>query len=198
MYGKKISRRPSAVMTAVFMFVLPFCCLRPAWAGSASAVLNFSAVFVGGGCDISTSDAEIIFGGGDPIMPSDIISSPPQASFNLTLSSCSGYGLTPKINVAGESTTLFGPALFRSSADSASDGYGILLATAGNESFSENTNLAASKVITAKSWDTGTTLSSSTLDTTLPVTATLTCGDCTYSRRSGDLIATVTFDFVYD
>lgn len=187
-----------AVLCVTVVLMSLFGAIRPAAAGSDSAVINFSAVFVGGSCDIRASVAEVVFGGGDLIEPADIVSSPPQASFDLTLSNCSGYGLTPKITVTGESTTLFGAALFRSAMpESASDGYGILLSTTGNNSFSANTNLAADKVITAAKWDTDTQLSG--LDTTLPVTAVLTCGDCSYSgRRSGDLIASVTFDFVYD
>lgn len=177
---------------------LLFCAARPVPAVSDSAVINFSAVFVGGSCDISASVTEIIFGGGELIEPAEIVSNPPQAVFDLTLNNCSGEGLTPKITVTGESTTLFGPALFRSPMPaSASDGYGILLSTAGNNSFSANTNLAATNIITAKNWDTGSQLSG--IDTTLPVTAMLTCGSCDYSeRRSGDLIASVTFNFIYD
>lgn len=167
-------------------------------AGSASSEMNFSAVFAGGSCDISTSISEIVFGGGELIEPNDIISNPPQEAFDLILSNCSGAGLTPKITVTGESTALFGLPLFRSTAPAtASDGYGILLSTLGNGSFNSNMNLAQDNTISTKNWSTDTPLSE--LDTTLPVSAVLTCGTCDYSgRRSGDLIATVTFDFVYD
>lgn len=187
-----------AVLCVTVVLMSLFGAIRPAAAGSDSAVINFSAVFVGGSCEITTSVSEIVFGGGELIEPADIVNTPPQEAFNLTLAGCSGWGLTPKITVTGESTTLFGPALFRSPMpESASDGYGILLSTPGNNSFSANTNLAATKAITATNWDTDTELSG--LDTTLPVTATLTCGNCNYSgRRSGDLIASVTFNFVYD
>lgn len=180
------------------IFVTLFCIARPAAAGSASGVINFSAVFVGGTCDISASVSEIIFGGGELIAPVDIVNAPPQTSFDLTLNNCSGSGLTPKITVTGDSTTLFGPALFRSPMPaSASDGYGILLSTPGNSNFSGNENLAATKVILAKNWNVNNELSG--IDITLPVTATLTCGTCDYIyRQSGDLIASVTFDFVYD
>ncbi len=179
------------------IFLSLFCIARSASAGSASGVINFSTVFLPGTCDISASVPEIIFGGGELISPLDIINTPPQVSFDLTLNNCSGAGLTPKITVTGDSTTLFGPALFRSPMPaSASDGYGILLSTPGNSSFSENKNLAATKVILAKNWNVSNQLSG--IDSTLPVTATLTCGTCDYNgRRSGDFIASVTFDFVY-
>lgn len=173
--------------------------VQQAVAGSASSgEITFSARFVGGGCNISASVSEVVFGGGELIDPAEIISAPPQAEFDLTLSNCSGEGLLPKITVTGTSTTLFGPALFRSPMPaSASDGYGILLSTTGNSSFNANTNLAATNVITAKNWNVSSQLSG--LDTTLPVVATLTCGTCDYSgRQSGDMIASVTFDFVYD
>lgn len=195
MLGKKIIQR-SASYRVVPLALMAWWSM--AMAGTDSSTINFSAVFVGGSCDISTSSAEIVFGGGQPIAPADIINAPPQVSFDLTLANCTGAGLTPKITITGNSTTLFGPALFRSPMpDSASDGYGILLSTLGNGSFNANANLAQTKRISAKSWDTATDLA--TLDPTLPITATLTCGNCDYSgRRSGDLIASVTFDFVYD
>ncbi|MEM8325522.1 fimbrial-like protein [Morganella morganii] len=193
-----IIRLGYAVLCITGLLLSVFGIMRPAAAGSDSAVINFSAVFVGGSCEISASVPEIVFGGGELIEPDEIVSNPLPTAFNLTLTGCGGWGLTPKVTVSGESTTLFGPALFRSSMpESASDGYGILLSTLGNNSFNANTNLADTKVITAKNWSMDTDLSG--LDTILPVTATLTCGDCNYSgRRSGDLIASVTFDFVYD
>lgn len=193
-----IIRPGHAVLCITVLLLSLFGIMRHAAAGSDSAVINFSAVFVGGGCEISASVPEILFGGGELIEPAEIVSNPPQAAFNLTLAGCGGGGLTPKVTVSGESTTLFGPALFRSTMPaSASDGYGVLLSTPGNNSFSANTNLAATKVISAINWDTNTDLSG--LDTILPVTAILTCGDCNYNgRRSGDFIASVTFDFVYD
>ncbi|WP_195848306.1 MULTISPECIES: fimbrial-like protein [Providencia] len=178
---------------------MSFSCIRTVPAGgSDSALINFSAVFVGGSCVISTSETQIIFGSGDLISPATIVSSPPQTSFNVVLSSCSGQGLTPKITISGESTVLYGPALFRDPMPvSASEGYGILLSTSGNSSFNSNENLAQNKIISVKNWSTQTQLSD--LDTILPVKAELTCGNCDYSgRSSGDLQATVTFNFVYD
>lgn len=186
-----------AGLIARLVFISSFVCPRLSLAGSDSAVINFSAVFVGGGCDISTSVSQIVFGGGETIRPADIISSPPQESFDVVLGNCTGGGLTPKITVSGESMLLNGQPLFRDAAASSSKGYGIQLSTAGNNSFNANTNLAQTKTISAKNWNTGTSLSE--LDTTLPVMAVLTCGNCDDSeRQGGDLIASVTFDFVYD
>lgn len=192
---RNVSR--TAGLIAGLVFISSFVCPRLSLAGSDSAVINFSAVFIGGGCDISTSVPQIVFGGGDVIRPADIISSPPQETFDVVLSQCAGEGLTPKITVSGESVTLYGPVLFRNAAESASKGFGILLSTGGNSSFNANENLAQTKTISAKNWNTGTQLSE--LNTTLPVTAVLTCGNCDYSElQGGDLIASVTFDFVYD
>lgn len=167
-------------------------------ATASSGTTNFTVTFGGGTCAMSASVSEIIFGGGELIAPSEIVNNPPQANFQLSLSQCSGLGLTPKIKISGQSTTLFGPALFRSPVpESASDGYGILLSTSGNTSFNANQNLAETKLITAKNWSSNNQLSD--IDASIPLTATLTCGNCNYSgRRSGDLIASVTFDFVYD
>lgn len=198
MSENKFRPRKAPLCITALILMLSLGTVQPTAAGSDSAVISFSAVFVGGSCDISTSVPEIVFGDGELIAPADIVSTPPQMAFDLILGNCNGEGLTPKITVTGESTTLFGPALFRSPpAQNASDGYGILLSTVGNSSFSANSNFAVTKLITAKNWDTNTSLTD--LDTRLPVTATLTCGTCDYSkRRGGELIASVTFNFLYD
>lgn len=182
-----------AVGVIVFAGVNPF-----VQAGSNSGMVNFSATFVGGSCEIGTSKPQVIFNGGEGIQPATIASSPPKESFNLTLSKCSGWGNTPKITVSGESTVLYGPALFRDPGpESASEGYGILLSTEGNNSFQPNINLAQNKLITTRNWAKATQLN--TIDPTLPIVAQLTCGNCNYSgRQGGDLIATVTFNFVYE
>lgn len=167
-------------------------------AGSDSSVINFSAVFGGGSCDISTSVPQIKFGGGESIKPSEIVASPPHEEFNILLRNCAGWGMVPKITVSGESTILYGQALFRDAfPKSTSEGYGVLLSTVGNKSFKGNLNLAANKIITAKVWSEETELSS--IDAVLPVKAELTCGNCNYiNRKSGELIAAVTFNFIYD
>ena len=167
-------------------------------AGSDSATINFSATFVGGGCDISTTVTQVTFNGGEAVKPADIISSPPKESFDVVLRNCAGWGLLPKITVSGESTMLYGPPLFRDPMPiSTSEGYGVLLSTVGNGTFGENLNLAKNSTIQPKNWNKDTPLSS--IDNILPITAELTCGNCDYNgRHRGDLSAAVTFNFVYD
>nr|WP_282553537.1 fimbrial protein [Providencia sneebia] len=167
---------------------------------AAPAIVEFSAqIAYEGSCDISVP-ISIAFNNDDPILPSQIeaADSVAKQTFNLTLANCKGIGVTPKIAVIGTSSTDYGKALFIDSSDSTSVGYGILLQTNGNATFKENQNLAENKMISvSSSWDTSTNLK--TIEGTLPMTATVTCGDCNASGRiGGELKASVTFDFQYD
>ncbi|MBS0848199.1 fimbrial protein [Citrobacter sp. JGM124] len=170
-------------------------------AGAAtSASTEFSATIAfEGACDIS-APATVIFNNGDAVLPSQIEDGNAAAkkTFDITLANCKGVGVTPKITVVGESNTDAGTALFLDAATSTSTGYGVLLATDGNANFEANTNLAATKTIAASDdWDTDTSLT--TLNGTIPMAATLSCGDCeTDGRLGGDLVANVTFEFKYD
>lgn len=169
-------------------------------AGTASNVFNFTAIFVGGSCEIS-APANVVFNNGNAISPVDIEQKTvaTNESFNLTLSNCAGWGLTPAIKVSGSKTSDFGESLFRNAGGPVdANGYGVLLQTAGNKTFNSNLNLAANGIILAKNdWSTESQLSS--IDTTIPIVASLRCGDCNYpGRQDGEFRATVTFDFVYE
>ena len=172
----------------------------PALADSATTTFNFTAMFVGGSCDISAPPS-VTFNNGNAFSSAEIAqkTAATNQSFDLTLSKCAGWGLTPSIKVSGTKTSDFGEALFRNVGGPLdASGYGILLTTPGNRSFNNNLNLAANGTISAKNdWSTNTQLN--TVDTTIPMVASLRCGDCNYPlRRGGDISATVTFDFVYD
>lgn len=172
--------------------------LPSAMGGNTTGLFKFKAIFMGGTCSVS-APSKVVFNGGTAISSQDIENTPPEESFPLTLSGCAGWGGMPSITVSGESTSLYGPALFRNpSPDSSSDGYGILLKTAGNTYFKANANLAQNKTIdAATTWQTTNQLS--LINGDLPMTAVLTCGDCTLNgRKGGDLVATVTFDFTYE
>jgi type 1 fimbria pilin len=173
----------------------------PALAGTDSATFNFTAMFVGGSCDI-TAPPSITFNNGSPFGSREIEErvAATNESFELTLNNCAGWGLTPSIKVGGPQTSDFGVPLFRNAGGPIdAKGYGILLATEGNGIFNANPNLAANGAILAQeTWSTDAQLSTVN-NTRVPMTATLTCGDCNYAlRQGGDLSATVTFDFVYD
>ncbi|HHR6130779.1 TPA: fimbrial protein [Providencia alcalifaciens] len=152
-----------------------------------------------GACEISFPN-EVIFNHGEPILPSAIEAQLPVTTeaFNLTLTKCQGFGLTPKITLVGESTTAYGDAMFLDPVGSTATGYGILLKFQGNEYFQQNDDLAANKEILAiENWDIKTPLS--LLNGTLPIKAILSCGNCNKEERvGGDLKANVTFDFQYD
>lgn len=169
------------------------------FAGTASTVLNFTAVFVGGTCDIS-APATIQFNGGSPLTSTEIEQKTAATNevFNITLSNCVGWGLTPAIKVSGTTTSDFGEPLFRDAAGkTGTNGYGILLQTAGNSTFNANLNLAGNGRVLTKSWSSDAQLS--TVDTALQMVASLRCGDCNYAdRHGGEFKATVTFDFVYE
>lgn len=165
-----------------------------------SASTKFTATIgYEGACDIDVP-TQVLFNSGDAVLPSQIEGqdSVAQRSFNLTLSGCQGIGLTPKIVLTGLSNTDTNTPLYLDAASSTSKGYGILLATIGNATFDENLNLAAKKMIEVKpGWNTQNNLT--TLNGSIPLTATLSCGSCSQAGRiGGGLVANVTFEFQYD
>ncbi|MBP6120833.1 MULTISPECIES: fimbrial protein [Providencia] len=170
-------------------------------AGAAtSASTEFSATIAyEGACDI-TVPTTVVFNSGDAVLPSLIEAGNAVAkkTFDLTLANCQGLGVTPKITVAGESNSKTGETLFLDATASTATGYGILLATDGNANFKANINLAKVNTISASDdWDTDTRLT--TINGTVPMSATLSCGDCeTEGRLGGELKSNVTFEFQYD
>lgn len=188
------------VMGATALFGLSALFMSLTAGAATSASTEFSATIAyEGACDI-TAPATVIFNNGDAVLPSQIESGSAEAqkTFNLTLADCKGVGVTPKITLAGESNADTGETLFLDAAASTATGYGILLATDGNANFKPNANLAEVKTIAASDdWDTDTNLT--TLNGTIPMSATLTCGDCDMEGRlGGELKSNVTFEFKYD
>ena len=175
----------------------------PALAGTDSAVFNFTATFVGGGCEISAPEA-LQFNNGDILTFADIRAASEDGTpkttvdFNVILKNCSGWGLTPKITVTGNKTTEFGSTLFRESGPKAPNGFGVYMKTDGNSTFLSNINLGYSPTITPRNWSKNNDLNM--IDTELPIRAVLRCGNCNDSvdYRGGDFKAVVTFNFVYD
>ncbi|MFY3772373.1 MAG: fimbrial protein [Pseudomonadota bacterium] len=175
--------------------------MMSASAGAAtSSSTEFSATIAfEGACNISVP-TPIVFNNGEPVLPSEIESGATSAvkTFDLTLADCKGISVTPKITLAGESNSATGETLFLDATASDATGYGILLATAGNTNFKPDQNLAITRVISAiDDWDLETSLT--VLDGTIPMTATLSCGDCEMDGRlGGELKSNVTFEFKYD
>lgn len=153
---------------------------------AANQTVNFSALIAyEGSCEITVPEP-IKFNNEEAILPSVIERSPPQKTFDLTLSKCQGIGVKPKIVLSGTSTTEYGPDLFRDPATSTAVGYGILLKTNGNSTFQANANLAKNKAILAvPNWSNDTDLT--TINGSLPIIATLTCGDCNFGGRVGGI-----------
>lgn len=175
----------------------------PALAGTDSAVFNFTATFVGGGCEISVPEA-FQFNNGDILTFADIREATKDGTpkttinFNVILKNCSGWGLTPKITVTGNKTTEFGSTLFRESGPKAPYGFGVYMRTEGNRTFSPNMDLGETPTIEPIEWSKNDDLSE--IDTVLPIRAVIRCGDCRddVNYRGGDFKAVVTFNFVYD
>ncbi|WP_323085521.1 fimbrial-like protein [Providencia alcalifaciens] len=166
---------------------------------NASNTFTFAATFVGGSCQI-TAPPSVTFNNGNPLMPDDIKNGLDSAKheFELTLSKCAGWGLTPSIHVNGTITTELGEPVFRDTGgESDVKGYGLWLSTIGSTDFEPNTNLARNGVIQASNWTP--TQQLSTLATTIPIKAILTCGYCDLDERHGGVFtSTVTFDFLYE
>jgi type 1 fimbria pilin len=163
-----------------------------------SATTKISASIVGGGCQI-TAPPTVAIRNGDLIPAEDITTtSDISETFDLTILGCKGYGLEPSITIEGDTNSDSGEALFVS-AGSTSTGYGILLSTDGNSNFNQSDNLATDKEIkalTTTNWD---KTFASTLDGTIPLKATVSCGTCTANDlQGGELTASLTFNFFYN
>lgn len=167
-------------------------------AGTASQDVKFLATVYGGGCDISVPP-NFKFNNGDPVMRDSVAAGNESLEIPLTISKCDGYFMKPKIMVSGTSSSMQGTQLF-ADASSSAKGYGILLSTAGNSGWSENTNLAESGVVDAKNWPSGGTNSVIGLNGNLTFNAKLSCGACASNANlnGGILTSTVTFTFAYN
>lgn len=169
------------------------------YGGTASNTFNFTATFVGGTCEINVPTS-VQFNSGNILRATDIEqkTSETQKEFEITLANCTGWGLTPSIKVQGSKTADFGEQLFRDIMGPLdANGYGVLLESRDNNTFEANSNLAAQGVISAKNWSPDTQLN--TIDTTIRMIASLSCGDCNYQDRHGGAFkSTVTFDFIYE
>lgn len=161
---------------------------------AAETTTTISAHIVGGSCNISVP-ATVPFG---EVQAADITStSDISKPFDLTLTDCEGYGLTPSITVSGDVDQTSGTDLFLTAATTTSKGYGILLSTNGNTNFDKNDNLATNNVIKALGNDWNTKMAK-TLNGKIPLKAVLSCGDCVANTlQGGELSAAITFNFVY-
>nr|WP_305071346.1 hypothetical protein [Providencia sp. wls1916] len=170
-------------------------------AGSASTTLSFSAFFYGGSCDVTVPNT-VTYNNGAPLPYDEILKNPQRSGFTLTLSGCQGYFLTPRIAVKGNTFTADNNESLYADASSTAKGYGVRLSTPGNTLFNANDNTAkpGNEVITIKTWPSDGTSDVARLNSSLDFTAVLACGTCTASDnlQNGELIATVTFSFVYD
>ncbi|MEM7863060.1 fimbrial-like protein [Morganella morganii] len=163
-----------------------------------SASTEFKATIVGGSCDIS-APATVPINKGVVIPSEDIIGgNSPVEVFELTLSNCKGYGLTPVITLEGDVDSTSGIPLFLANTSS-TKGFGILVTFDGNSNFKENKNLAKDKKITAsnKAWS---TTIASVLNGTIPLNASVSCGNCATEAeiQGGELKANITFNFSYN
>ncbi|WP_226721514.1 fimbrial protein [Yersinia intermedia] len=165
-----------------------------AQAGSTGTTINFAATLVGGTCQIAVDRTTIPF---DPVSSSEVIREgvngiAPQL-LTLSFSDCSGWGLTPKIQVSGTTITS-GIPLFRNdnAASDYSQGYGVKLVQQG-----QTTAIANLDKLTV---GTANTQISALNSQPLTFEARLSCGSCTSGPglKGGNLNATVTFQFIYE
>ena len=191
----------SFIRKPVFAFLLPVVISVTATncaVAATSASTEFKATIVGGACDIS-APATVSVNKGAVIQSEDIIAgNSPEESFDLTLSGCKGYGLTPMITLEGDVDNISGTPLFLTNTSS-TKGYGILLTFGGNSNFKANTNLAADLKLSAadKTWS---TTGTSVLNGKIPLKAAVSCGNCAADTdiQGGELKANVTFKFAYN
>lgn len=158
-----------------------------------TASTTVTASIVGGACNIAVP-ASVPFG---EVQAAEITSTNDiSKNFDLTLSDCNGYGLTPSISVSGDINSASGNDLFMTTASTTSQGYGVLLSTAGNANFEQNGNLATLTTINAKG--TWSLEQASALNGKIPMKAAISCGDCVANTlQGGVLTASITFNFLY-
>lgn len=170
-------------------------------AGSASTPILFSAFFYGGSCEVIVP-LTVTYNNGAPLPDTTIPNNQQSSQFPLILSGCQGYFLAPRISVKGSTFIADNNEQLYADASSTTKGYGVRLSTPGNTIFNKNDNTAKSgnEVITIKTWPSGGTSDAERLNSTLNFNAVLACGTCTAgdNLQNGELIATVTFSFLYD
>ncbi len=190
----QLSRVRPRMLPAVISAGLLLGIITTAYAGSAGTTINFSARLVGGTCQIAADRTSIPF---SPVSSSTIIGAgtdgvDPQL-LTLSFSGCSGWGLTPKVQVQGTTITA-GIPLFRTDNQTStySQGYGVKLVQQGKTAALANLD----KVTVGSPEDQLNTLNGQLLT----FEARLSCGNCTPGSgvRGGDLNATVTFQFLYE
>ncbi|HBY5878425.1 TPA: type 1 fimbrial protein, partial [Klebsiella pneumoniae] len=93
-------RTRSTKLVGFMLSGMLFALTTSVYAGSSSTTVNFSATLVGGSCQISVDRPSITF---SPVSSSTVIAAggdgiDPQL-FSMTFSDCSGWGLTPKVQI---------------------------------------------------------------------------------------------------
>ncbi len=187
-------RTRSTKLVGFMLSGMLFALTTSVYAGSSSTTVNFSATLVGGSCQISVDRPSITF---SPLSSSTVIAAggdgiDPQL-FSMTFSDCSGWGLTPKVQIKGNTFTS-GIPLFRNdnAASDYSQGYGVKLVQQGQMAAIANMD----KLIVGTADQQLNTLNGQTLN----FEARLSCGNCTAgpSLKGGNMNATVTLQFIYE
>lgn len=188
------ARNCATTLAGVMLSGILFALTTPAYAGSSSTTVNFSATLVGGSCQISVDRSSITF---SPVSSSTVIAAgvdgiDPQL-FSMSFSGCDGWGLTPKVQIKGNTFTS-GIPLFRNdnAASDYSQGYGVKLVQQGQTTAIENMD----KLVVGTSDQQLNTLNGQVLN----FEARLSCGNCTAgpSLKGGNMNATVTLQFIYE
>ncbi|SUB82575.1 Uncharacterised protein [Pragia fontium] len=155
-------------------------------------ILNYSASINQGTCQISLDKTALHLGTVEmsAMRGSTLVSA---QSFTLQIRSCGDYqaGLTPAIKITGEGMTRDGKWLFRSSADSVSQGFGIVLAKSDTIPLYNQASITNGDYLNL----------TATTDTDVTFFAGIACGSATNCQdanmRPGRVSARIVFDFVY-
>lgn len=171
-------------------------------AGTGTTQLTFTATFVNGTCDISSTQGNShTF---EPVNYRDITGTPlgsvPQGiapyDFGIAFTCVSSSsGLVPQLVITGHQITPgTGNALFRTG--TGAPGFGVRLENKGGIAPASTANIKDGDVLTlGTAADSLNTLLNNKIQ---QFTATLSCGDCSTSGLSaGSLTAAVTFTFLY-
>ncbi|QKJ60313.2 MULTISPECIES: fimbrial protein [Serratia] len=163
-------------------------CLLAVVPGAQAVDVVFTATFQAPTCQVSAPPT-LEFGSvqSASIKQGDSLNHP--LNLDITLSQCAGFIGTvkkPGVTVTGNGNADAGDFLFRQPT-SQTVGYGVRITTATGAVVANNTFVAAP--LTSESFDGG--------STTIPLKASLSCGNKCADARGGMLTAAVTFNFTW-
>lgn len=203
-FATKIVLHYKKILRVLFSFVLSYSLIVAA----APVNVNFSATYNAPSCDISAPDY-INFADGQAIPSGNIPGNGITKDFAINFSNCKANAAPsakPKVTVLGNVIIVAGTPLFADpvntpAGNTTKGGYGVMLKVKpGNNFFDDSISLPKSQIETDNVIQSNPSVTIGQLDGPLPMTAILSCGNCTSAPigGGGKFQSTLTFRLSYD